>query len=71
MSFHSKITCDAAGCLSSKELSSCHPADAEIELEQISETEGDWLIDNVYGGHYCASHAMQAANELELDYSNK
>lgn len=67
MSFEAKIICDASGCSSELQLNANHPSDAEIELEDHS---GKWLFDHDQNNHYCPTHAMQAANELELEYSN-
>lgn len=66
MTFKAKIVCDSSGCCNELELDASHPSDAECELEDLS---GNWLFDHVDGGHYCPDHAMQAANELKVEYS--
>ena len=66
MTFKAKIECDAAGCFTEMDLKSGHPSDAEMEL--LDQSKG-WL--DADGDHYCPAHAMQAANELNIEYAPK
>ena len=69
MSFEAKIKCDSLSCCNELPLNSGHPSDAEIELEEISNS-GKWLFDHNEENHYCPTHALEAAKELDLEYSN-
>ena len=66
MSFEAKITCDFSGCCNELSLNAQHPSDSEIELE---DHDGNWLFDHDQNTHYCPTHALEAANELGLEYS--
>ncbi|MFT5716007.1 MAG: hypothetical protein ACI9T7_000180 [Oleiphilaceae bacterium] len=66
MTFRARIECDVAGCCNEIELDASHPADAEIELEDES---NNWLFVDNKGSHYCPVHALEAANELNLEYA--
>ena len=69
MSFQSKITCDACGCINSKHLDARDPCDAETEMLDLNGRAGGWLftVDNY---HYCPDHALACGNELGLEYSS-
>ena len=64
MSFSSKVRCDADSCNNELIVDAYHPSDAEIWLD---DNQGKWLFDDC--DHYCPEHALEAAQELDLEYS--